>query len=323
VTTVAAAPSQRVTLSVQRFSIRLALHTARTGAEGGAARWLRQAALLGNDLERRVGRVRLGAAPAVRLDRPRHVPRRRSDGAGRRLGNRVVARCRHLPRPLGRKRQRAGEIPGLRTPSAHEVERLPSPRQRDGKPEHDWPRGRAPASRLRSMEARPARASGCRPQLLRRELLRYVQVGVSASGLVATDIAPRRSFAVSSNWRDGALATASTESVTSNPNRCSPSRTRIPLVPRGLEGGSVGQSRRSFDCETPSRVLPRLRAVFAATTAFADDRTWGYRQLVARGEVSEGAVAVRTQAGRPLAYASLAASGGVRLFVVQGCVDDS
>jgi hypothetical protein len=149
------------------------------------------------------------------------------------------------------------------------------------------------------------------------------QLGVSASGLVPTDISPRRSFGVSANWRDGALATASTESLTSNPNRCSPSRTRIPLLPRGLEGGSVGQSRRSFECETPSRVFVRLRAVFAAPTAFADDRTWGYRQLVARGEVSEAAVAVRTRAGRPFAYASLAASGGVRLFVAQGCVDDS
>jgi hypothetical protein len=149
------------------------------------------------------------------------------------------------------------------------------------------------------------------------------ELSVGASGLVPTDLSPRRSFGVSASWRDGALATASTESVTLNPNRCSPSRRRIPLVSRGLEGGSVGQSRRSFECETPSRVFVRLRAVFAAPTAFADDRTWGYRQLVARGEVSEAAVAVRTRAGRPFAYASLAASGGVRLFVAQGCVDDS
>jgi hypothetical protein len=130
-------------------------------------------------------------------------------------------------------------------------------------------------------------------------------------------------FGVSSNWPDGPLAAASTESLQVNPNRCSLSRTRVPLVSRGLEGGPVGRSRRSFECEPPSRVLVRIRGVFTAPAAFAEDRTWGYRQLVARGEVSEAALAVRTQSGKPFVFASLSASGGVRLFVARGCVDDS
>jgi hypothetical protein len=67
----------------------------------------------------------------------------------------------------------------------------------------------------------------------------------------------------------------------------------------------------------------RVRAVFAAPTALAEDRTWGYRQLLANGEVTEAALAVRTLSGKPFAYASFSASGAVRLFVGRGCVDDS
>jgi hypothetical protein len=147
-------------------------------------------------------------------------------------------------------------------------------------------------------------------------------LGVNASGLVPTDISPKRSFGVSSNWGEGPLAAATTDSMSLNPARCSSSRSRVQLAARGLEGGSVGQDRRSFDCETPARVLVRIRGVFAAPAAFAEDRTWGFRQLLAAGEVSSVALAVRTLSGKPVAFASLSASGGVRLFVARGCVED-
>jgi hypothetical protein len=149
------------------------------------------------------------------------------------------------------------------------------------------------------------------------------ELSVSASGLVPTEFSPRRGFGVSSNWPDGAFAAATEGSLSFNPNRCTPSATRIPLLSRGLEGGAVGQERRSFECETPSRVRVRVRAVFAAPAALAEDRTWGYRQLLASGQVTEAALAVRTLAGKPFAYASFSASGGTRLFVARGCVDDS
>jgi hypothetical protein len=148
------------------------------------------------------------------------------------------------------------------------------------------------------------------------------QLVASASGVVPTEVVPRRSFGVSSNWGEGALAAATPDSMSLNPARCTASHTRIPLVARGLEGGSVGQERRSFECETPARVRVRIRGVFAAAAAFAEDRTWGYRQLVAAGQVNEAALAVRTLTGRPVAFASLSASGAVRLFVARGCVDD-
>jgi hypothetical protein len=149
------------------------------------------------------------------------------------------------------------------------------------------------------------------------------ELSVSASGLVPTDFAPRRSLFVSSNWPDGALTGASTDVMTLNPTRCAASRTRIPLEARGLQGGSVGAERRSFECETPARVHVRIRGVFAAPAAFTEDRTaLGHRQLKASGQVNEAAVAVRTPAGKPFAFASLSATGGTRLFVARSCVDD-
>ena len=75
--------------------------------------------------------------------------------------------------------------------------------------------------------------------------------------------------------------------------------------------------------DVPEGLLVRIRAVFSAPTAFEEDRSWGYRQLVARGEVTKASLAVRAPSGKMFAFASLSASGGVSLFVARGCVDDS
>jgi hypothetical protein len=149
------------------------------------------------------------------------------------------------------------------------------------------------------------------------------QLGVGAAGLVPTEVVPRRGIGASSPWGgDAALAGASTESAWLNPNRCRPSTARVSFTSRGLRGGEIGDTRRSFECETPSRVLVRLRAAFAAPTPLAEDRTSGHRRLVANGEVTEAALAVRTLSGRPFAFASFSAAGRVSLFVARGCVAD-
>jgi hypothetical protein len=147
------------------------------------------------------------------------------------------------------------------------------------------------------------------------------ELSVGASGLVPTQVVPRRSFGAGTG--DGSLVSANTDSVTLNPAHCGPSRKRIPLVSRGLQGGSVGATHRSFECETTARVLVRIRAVFSAPTAFEEDRTWGYRLLVARGVVTKASLAVRAPSGKPFAFASLSASGPVRLFVRRTCMEDS
>jgi hypothetical protein len=150
------------------------------------------------------------------------------------------------------------------------------------------------------------------------------QLGVGASGLDPSAVLPRRGISASSRWiPDAPLAGATTESSWLNPNRCTPSTARVPFVSRGLRGGPIGDSNRSFECETPPRVLVRLRAVFAAPTPLAEDRARGYRQLVANGQVTEAALAVRTLSGKPFAFASFSAAGPVRLFVARRCVEES
>jgi hypothetical protein len=144
---------------------------------------------------------------------------------------------------------------------------------------------------------------------------------ISASGRTATGVP---SFFLSTNWSpDAGLVSASTESVTLNPTRCTPSRVRVALTTEKLEGGPAGPSERQFECESPSRVLVRLRAVFRSQAALETSRDFGYPQLRAGGEVKEASLAIRTRAGRPLAFASVHDSGSARVFGGSGCTEDN
>ena len=90
---------------------------------------------------------------------------------------------------------------------------------------------------------------------------------------------------------------------------------RIPLSRAGLQGGSPGQLGSSYNCVSPRRVLLRVRAVFAS-----DPKT-RTRDGFLRSTVPlvEAKVALRTEAGKPLAYAEVAQSGRARLFTTRAC----
>jgi hypothetical protein len=131
------------------------------------------------------------------------------------------------------------------------------------------------------------------------------------------------SFAVTSNWvPDWTLVGAGTTLMQLNPERCTETQAQVPLSAAKLRGGSPGPSGQVFDCQSPERVLLRIRAVFASSTTLEQDRTFGYLQLTARGEVTQAAVAVRTQRGKQLAYATMSSSGAARLYRAGGCVED-
>jgi hypothetical protein len=132
------------------------------------------------------------------------------------------------------------------------------------------------------------------------------------------------SFTVLTSWvPDGSLASGSTAGVALNPTHCRPSRANVPLTTAKLEGGSPGTSGQEFDCETPPRVLVRVRAEFRVPTPLQTSRDFGYPQLVARGEVTKASLAVRTPTGRPLAFAAVFASGKARLFAARSCTEDT
>jgi hypothetical protein len=130
-------------------------------------------------------------------------------------------------------------------------------------------------------------------------------------------------FGLSTNWSpDGGLVSATTESLSLNPTRCTQSRARVLLTTSKLEGGAAGPSEREFDCETPSRVLVRVRAVFRSATRQETARDFGYPQLRAGGQVKEASLAIRTQRGRPLAFASIHESGRARVFAAPSCIPE-
>ncbi|HUF01700.1 MAG TPA: hypothetical protein VMN35_04675 [Gaiellaceae bacterium] len=95
---------------------------------------------------------------------------------------------------------------------------------------------------------------------------------------------------------------------------------RIPLSSANLTGGRASQIFDAWDCVPGGRVVVRLRALFRApTTLRRKTYVGGQRFLVAAGTVQHGFLAVRSRAGRPLAYADVLANGRGRLFVAGAC----
>jgi hypothetical protein len=90
---------------------------------------------------------------------------------------------------------------------------------------------------------------------------------------------------------------------------------RVPLSPRGLDGGAASQLREHYECVVPSRILVRIRAEFRSPTALLTRR--GTQSTLK--PVRAGYLAARTEAGKPLAYAEVFESGKARLFVSANC----
>jgi hypothetical protein len=144
---------------------------------------------------------------------------------------------------------------------------------------------------------------------------------IQASGATSTGIP---SFGAMTNWTpDASLVSASTEILSLNPTRCTQAKARVPLAITRLEGGSADSSGREFECETPSRVLVRVRAVFRSPATLETVRPFGYPVLTASGEMKEAALAIRTQSGKPLGFAAVHESGKARLFAAASCVEDN
>jgi hypothetical protein len=102
-----------------------------------------------------------------------------------------------------------------------------------------------------------------------------------------------------------------------NLRQCVSTRARVPLSPEGLRGGAAGQLGAIVDCETPHRVLVRVRARLSSGTL---RRSRGF--LRTQATAGEAALAARTANGRPLVYATVATSGSARLFTSAGCAPE-
>jgi hypothetical protein len=151
--------------------------------------------------------------------------------------------------------------------------------------------------------------------------IRMVSIGASsASGPDLIEEGP--SFGVSSGFaKPPGFMSASKTSFTLYPDRCAGSGAIVSLKAGKLRPAPPGPLGRSFDCEAPRRVYLRLRAVFFEPAALVDNRESGYRMLLAEGQISEAAVAVRTPSGRPLVFATFSGAK-TRLFTARSCIED-
>lgn len=97
---------------------------------------------------------------------------------------------------------------------------------------------------------------------------------------------------------------------------CRQSALRVPLSPKGLSGGRASQLLESYECAAPRRIRLRVRAEFGSPTSLRSTPTAQWTRV----PVKAGYLAVRTEAGKPLAYAEAFESGKARLFFTGNCV---
>ena len=101
-----------------------------------------------------------------------------------------------------------------------------------------------------------------------------------------------------------------------NSEQCKPSRAAVPLTRAGLRGGAVDRTGVFIDCAASRSLLIRFRATVQGSAALRD-RARIF--LATNAPVFEAKLAVRTPAGKPLAYGEVLQSGQSRLFTAKGC----
>jgi hypothetical protein len=103
-----------------------------------------------------------------------------------------------------------------------------------------------------------------------------------------------------------------------NQESCRPSRARVPLTAKGLSGGLADAFGDAYDCPAPRRVLIRVRATLRARAPIYRDRQF----LKTRADLNTAHLAIRTPAGKQLAFATVLESGKARLLVAANCLPD-
>ena len=103
-----------------------------------------------------------------------------------------------------------------------------------------------------------------------------------------------------------------------NAELCRPTAARVPLSQTGLRGGAVRLETRTVECDTPRRVLVRIRATVRGSASLHERG----RIFAATGApIARAELAVRTRGGRLLAHASVDESGRSRQYTApRGCV---
>jgi hypothetical protein len=103
-----------------------------------------------------------------------------------------------------------------------------------------------------------------------------------------------------------------------NRGACKPAKARMLLSGKGLRDAAPGPLGVTFDCATSRRVLVRVRTVAHSTpTRYRDQQ---FEKTKASLQV--GYLAVGTEAGRRLAFATVVDTGKAQLRVAPSCRED-
>jgi hypothetical protein len=103
-----------------------------------------------------------------------------------------------------------------------------------------------------------------------------------------------------------------------NTELCRPTTALVELSHTRLRGGTAGVQTRTYDCDVARRVLVRIRAT---TLVSAPLRERGRIFLATSAPIQRAELAVRTPAGKLLAYAAVDRSGRSHQYATQrGCV---
>ncbi len=118
---------------------------------------------------------------------------------------------------------------------------------------------------------------------------------------------------------EGPSSGRTTGNVYFSRKRCRDVRTTVPLTARGLPGPPV-RFDQMLRCTSGARVLVRVRAILDRPVRW---RVGGQARdlLLASGNLSSAALAVRTEAGKPLAFVSIRA-GKLKQYTSGACSRD-
>lgn len=118
------------------------------------------------------------------------------------------------------------------------------------------------------------------------------------------------------------LGHMSSDGATVHRGLCTPSRGRVRLSTKGLIGGAVPPLGAERTCETPRRLLLRVRAVFERPVTPLVSNQFGFPQFQALGDARQVAIALGTLKGKIVAYTSVTRAERARLFTLRTCKED-
>lgn len=118
------------------------------------------------------------------------------------------------------------------------------------------------------------------------------------------------------------LGSLSSDGFTVHRGHCRLAKSSVRLTTKSLRGGTVPSLGAKVTCETPRRLVLRVRASFANPVAARTSRQFGFPQLSAMGDLQEAAIALGTRAGTTIAYLSVTGTEKARLFTLRSCKED-